>query len=40
MLHRPPGARRDWDRLITRIDEEFERRTLPEPNYIKWAMDG
>lgn len=32
-----PGAKRDLGRLITRIDEEFERRTLPEPNYIDWA---
>ncbi|MEU9197936.1 hypothetical protein [Streptomyces hundungensis] len=37
MLYLPPGAKRDLDRLITRIDEEFERRTLPEPNYNKWA---
>lgn len=40
MLRLPPGAKRDLSRLITRIDEEFERRTLPEPNYIGWAMDG
>ncbi|WP_433887474.1 hypothetical protein [Streptomyces sp. CA-111067] len=37
MVHLPPGAKRDLGRLITRIDEEFERRTLPEPNYIAWA---
>lgn len=37
MLHLPPGAKRDLGRLITRIDEEFERRTLPEPNYNEWA---
>ncbi|GAA3905760.1 hypothetical protein GCM10022207_88910 [Streptomyces lannensis] len=40
MLHLPPGAKRDLGRLITRIDEEFERRTLPEPNNIEWAMSG
>lgn len=40
MLHLPLGAKRDLGRLITRIDEEFERRTLPEPNYIESAMDG
>ncbi|MFD9601827.1 hypothetical protein [Streptomyces sp. NPDC057557] len=40
MLHLPPGAKRDLGRLITRIDEEFERRTLPEPNNIEWAMMG
>ncbi|MFB7905980.1 hypothetical protein ACFXPX_18350 [Kitasatospora sp. NPDC059146] len=38
MLHLPPGAKRDLGRLIARIDEEFERRTLPEPNYSEWAM--
>ncbi|MGW4896175.1 hypothetical protein ACWEQL_28560 [Kitasatospora sp. NPDC004240] len=37
MLYLPPGAKRDLGRLITRIDEEFERRTLPEPNYSEWA---
>ncbi|MEU8539350.1 hypothetical protein AB0C52_05000 [Streptomyces sp. NPDC048717] len=31
MRHLPSGARRDLGRLIGRIDEEFERRTLPEP---------
>ncbi|MEU8773460.1 hypothetical protein [Streptomyces sp. NPDC048606] len=31
MLHLPRGARRDLGRLIARIDEEFERRTLPNP---------
>ncbi|MFJ7199893.1 MULTISPECIES: hypothetical protein [unclassified Streptomyces] len=40
MLHLPPGARRDLGRLITRIDEEFERRTLPEPNNTELAMSG
>ncbi|MET7368734.1 hypothetical protein ABZS61_23350 [Streptomyces sp. NPDC005566] len=40
MLRLPPGAKRDLGRLITHLDEEFERRTLPEPNYIEWAMDG
>ncbi|GHH55945.1 hypothetical protein HNQ79_006357 [Streptomyces candidus] len=37
MLHLPPGARRDLGRLLTLIDKEFERRTLPEPNYNEWA---
>ena len=37
MLYLPPGAKRDLGRLITRIDEEFERRTLPEPNYSERA---
>ncbi len=36
----PPRAKRDLGRLITRLDEEFERRTLPEPNYAAWAPDG
>ncbi|MCX4515650.1 hypothetical protein OHA27_36225 [Streptomyces sp. NBC_01619] len=40
MLHLPHGAKRDLGRLVTRIDEEFERRTLPEPNYIELAMFG
>lgn len=40
ILHLPPGAKRDFGRLITRIDAEFERRTLPEPNYIELAMFG
>lgn len=40
MLHLPPGAKRDLGRLIARIDEEFERRTLPEPNNIEWTMAG
>ncbi|MFJ9428809.1 hypothetical protein ACIRQY_04005 [Streptomyces sp. NPDC101490] len=40
MLHLPPGARRDLGRLITRIDAEFERRTLPEPHYIELAVFG
>lgn len=31
MLHLPRGARRDLGRLIARIDDEFERRTLPNP---------
>ncbi|MET7622558.1 hypothetical protein [Streptomyces sp. NPDC005408] len=37
MLYLPPGAKRDLGRLITRIDEEFEHRTLPDPNYNEWA---
>ncbi|MET7845088.1 hypothetical protein ABZT45_42430 [Streptomyces sp. NPDC005356] len=40
MRHLPPGAQRDLSRLITRIDEEFERRTLPEPNDPEWALMG
>ncbi|MFB7498708.1 hypothetical protein ACFC09_29175 [Streptomyces sp. NPDC056161] len=36
----PAGAKRDLGRLVTRIDEEFERRTLPEPNNAEWAMTG
>ncbi|MEU3481054.1 hypothetical protein ACI2LO_29705 [Streptomyces sp. NPDC033754] len=39
MLRLPPGAKRDLGRLISRIDAEFERRTLPEPHDIEWAMD-
>src|SRR6478609_1487082 len=31
MLHLPRGARTDLGRLIARIDDEFERRTLPNP---------
>ncbi|MDH6544853.1 hypothetical protein [Streptomyces sp. SPB4] len=31
MLHLPRGARRDLGRLVARIDDEFERRTLPNP---------
>ncbi|MFE9139533.1 hypothetical protein [Streptomyces sp. NPDC007355] len=38
MLHLPPGAQRDLGRLIARIDAEFERRTLPEPDYIELAV--
>jgi len=34
MLHLPPGARRDLARLVDRIDDEFERRTLPNPGPI------
>ncbi|GHJ91455.1 hypothetical protein SNE510_09740 [Streptomyces sp. NE5-10] len=40
MLHLPPGAQRDLGRLITRIDAEFERRTLPEPHHIELAVFG
>ncbi|MFE7516547.1 hypothetical protein [Streptomyces sp. NPDC057540] len=40
MRHLPPGARRDLGRLISRIDEELERRTLPEPNHIELAAFG
>ncbi|MFE7572130.1 hypothetical protein ACFU76_35165 [Streptomyces sp. NPDC057539] len=31
LLHLPSGARRDLGQLIARIDDEFERRTLPNP---------
>ncbi|MGV9289258.1 hypothetical protein [Streptomyces sp. NPDC003719] len=31
MFHLPRGARRDLGRLIARIDDEFELRTLPNP---------
>lgn len=31
MLHLPRGARRDLGRLVARIDDTFERRTLPDP---------
>ncbi|WP_393073315.1 hypothetical protein [Streptomyces sp. LN704] len=40
MRNLPPGAQRDLGRLITRIDEEFERRTLPDPNNIELAVFG
>ncbi|MFI2740383.1 transposase family protein [Streptomyces sp. NPDC018711] len=40
MLHLPPGVKRDLGRLLTRIDEEFERRALPEPNNIGLAVFG
>lgn len=40
MPHLPPGARRDLGRLITRIDAEFERRTLPEPHSVELAVFG
>ncbi|MFE0192954.1 hypothetical protein [Streptomyces sp. NPDC058989] len=40
MLHLPAGAKRDLGRLITRLDEEFERRTLPEPHSVESAMFG
>ncbi|WP_329124498.1 hypothetical protein [Streptomyces sp. NBC_01353] len=31
MHHLPHGARDDLGRLIARFDDEFERRTLPNP---------
>ncbi|MFJ7126129.1 hypothetical protein [Streptomyces sp. NPDC098101] len=41
MLHLPLGARRDLGRLVARIDEEFERRTLPNPRPVRVrASDG
>lgn len=39
MPHLPPGAKRDLGRLITRIDEECERRTVPEPNRTEGAAN-
>lgn len=34
----PPGARADLGRLVQRIDEEFERRTLPDPGRMsRWT---
>lgn len=40
MRNLPPGAQRDLGRLITRLDAELERRTLPEPNNIELVMFG
>ncbi|MFG3532491.1 hypothetical protein ACGF8B_38140 [Streptomyces sp. NPDC047917] len=40
MWHLPPGAERDLGCLITRIDEELERRTSPEPNHIELSTFG
>ncbi|MER7720889.1 hypothetical protein ABTX99_28820 [Streptomyces flaveolus] len=40
MRHLCPGARRDLGRLLTRIDAELERRTLPDPHLIELAMSG
>ncbi|UXX97329.1 hypothetical protein N7U49_46690 [Streptomyces sp. AD2-2] len=40
MRHLPPGARTGLGRLITCIDEKFERRTLPDPNNIELAVFG
>ncbi|WP_455361478.1 hypothetical protein [Streptomyces sp. SYSU K21746] len=41
MLHLPRGARRDLGRLIARIDDEFERRTLPDPGPASdWMVGG
>ncbi|MYR89627.1 hypothetical protein GTY41_33135 [Streptomyces sp. SID685] len=34
------GAQGDLGRLITRMNAELERRTLPEPNNIELAMFG
>ncbi|MCF0080825.1 hypothetical protein [Streptomyces lomondensis] len=36
LRHLPRGARADLGRLVERIDEEFERRTLPDPG---WASE-
>ncbi|MFD8013551.1 hypothetical protein [Streptomyces sp. NPDC058955] len=40
MLHLPYGARRDLGRLIARIDDEFERRTLPDPGPVGEGKEG
>ncbi|WP_387319885.1 hypothetical protein [Neobacillus sp. NPDC058068] len=41
MLHLPCGARRDLGRLVDRIDDEFERRTLPNPGPVdEWTVGG
>lgn len=38
MRYLPRGARADLGRLITRIDDEFERRTLPDPGQMhEWT---
>lgn len=40
MLRLPRGARRDLGRLIGRIDDEYERRTMPDPGPVgEWAAD-
>ncbi len=36
LRHLPGGARVDLGRLVARIDAEFERRTLPDPD---WASE-
>ncbi|MFD4754348.1 hypothetical protein [Streptomyces sp. NPDC058426] len=40
MLHLPHGARRDLGRLVARIDDEFERRTLPDPGPVNAVTVG
>ncbi|MFI2738798.1 hypothetical protein [Streptomyces sp. NPDC018711] len=40
MRHLPPGAQRDLGRLIAHIDEELQRRTLPEPHHTELAPFG
>ncbi|MFF5705502.1 hypothetical protein ACFY7H_23860 [Streptomyces sp. NPDC012794] len=40
MLHLPCGARRDLGLLIARIDDEFERRTLPSPGPVNDFTEG
>ncbi|MFG3221832.1 hypothetical protein [Streptomyces sp. NPDC048185] len=40
MRHLPPGARRDLGRLVTRIDAEIERRTLPDPHLTELTASG
>jgi hypothetical protein len=40
MLHLPRGARRDLGRLVDRIDDEFERRTLPNPGPTSEGTEG
>ncbi len=39
-LHLPHGAQHDLGRLITRIDDEFERRTLPNPAPVNASTVG
>ncbi|MFJ4871465.1 hypothetical protein [Streptomyces sp. NPDC088757] len=40
MLHLPHGARHDLGRLIARIDDAFERRTLPDPGPVSDRAEG
>ncbi|MBT2396608.1 hypothetical protein [Streptomyces sp. ISL-100] len=40
MLRLPRGAQRDLGRLIARIDDEFERRTLPDPGPVNERRVG
>ncbi|MFF2525696.1 hypothetical protein [Streptomyces liangshanensis] len=40
MRHLPRGARHDLGRLVARIDDEFERRTLPDPGLPRASTVG